>query len=116
MTDLQKHNQGLSLPDDMLLVKVPDNLYQQWYSFAQHWLAQGTPIHVRQADMYALLCEWLRNDHPGYSMVTFEDLSADEAAVLARKTGKPITWGMYVLLQKGGSMSPISITDKLLEL
>lgn len=115
--DLQKHNQSdLSLPDDTLLVKVPMDLYQKWYDFAIHWNRMDTPIYERQESMYNLLMEWVRDEYLGYGVIAFEDLSDEEAQRISRKINRTITWGMYVLLQKGGSMQPISITDKLLEL
>lgn len=114
--DLQKFNQSLELPEGTLLVKIPMDTYQAWYGFASHWVQMDTPIQERMEDMYALLMEWTRNEYPGYGVIAFEDLSDKEAQRIASKTGKPITWGMYVLLQKGGSMLPISLTDKLLGL
>lgn len=114
--DLQKHNQGLSLPDDMLLVKVPEAVYQFWWDTALDLLTHKTSVEQRQKAIFGLLTKWVQKTYPDYGIVNFQDYSIDEAYEISKKTSKPITWGMYLLLQIGGSMSPISITDKLLEL
>jgi|ERR1044072_1816204 hypothetical protein len=115
MTDLQKPNQGLIPgPPGTLLVKVPNEFYQQWYALAQKWNMIHKPIHERQEEMYTIIMEWVSNYYPSYGMVAFEDLREDEAIAVSKKAGRTITWGMYILLQIGGSMQPISITDKLL--
>jgi hypothetical protein len=116
MNDLQKHNQGLIQSEGTLLVKVPDDLYQQWWEFAVHWNMAKTPIPERQEMLLSLMSEWVRNDYPGYGIIGFQDLTATEAMAISKKINQNITWGMYILLQIGGSMQPISITDKLLEL
>lgn len=114
MDNLQKQDQGLIQPEGTLLVKVSDEFYQTWWSIAYQWNCNNKPVHERQEEMYALLCEWARNLYPEYGIVAFQDLDAYEADKISQRTGKTITWGMYVLLQIGGSMQPVSITDKLL--
>lgn len=112
--DLQKHNQELTQPDGTLLVKVPEAIYEHWWDTAYEMLTHNTTVEDRQKKIYSLLIKWVEKYHPRYGIVAFQDFSKVEALQLSRKSGKNITWGMYVLLQIGGSMQPISITDKLL--
>lgn len=113
--DLQKHNQELTQSNGTLLVKVSDEFYQKWWELAYQWNCNGKPIQERQEEMYALLCEWARNLYPEYGIVAFQDLNEDEARKISYRTGKLITWGMYVLLQIGGSMQPMDIHQLLTE-
>lgn len=113
--DLQKHNQGIIKPDDTLLIKVPEAVYQHWYETAFDMLIHKTSLEQRQKKIFSLLTYWVEKTYPGYGIVNFQDYSKSEADELSRRSGKTITWGMYVLLQIGSSTQPISITNKLLE-
>lgn len=115
--DLQKHNpQGLIPLEDTLLVKIPEIIYQEWYSQAHSMNFAWMSIEQRQRVMFDNLRRWALLNYPSYGIVAFEDYSNQEAEEVSRKIGRTITWGMYVLLQIGGSMQPVSITDKLLEI
>ncbi len=113
--DLQKHNQGLIQPGDTLLVKIPYIVYESWCETAIQLLSHKVALADRQRKIFSLLTKWVEENYPGYGIVNFQDYSNHEALELSRRSGKHIEWGMYVLLQIGGSMQPISITDKLLK-
>jgi hypothetical protein len=113
--DLQKHNQGLIQQPDTILVKVPEPLYQIWYDMILGMIQLGKPLHIRQKKIFERLQLWVQEKYPQYGIVAFQDLNGKEAGQLSVKTGHPITWGMYVLLQIGGSMQPHSITALLEE-
>lgn len=120
--DLQKHDPGdliklegeLIRTPDMILVKVPEYIYQVWCEIACG-MSRST-IAERQQKILKEVTEWTTRKYPEYEIANFQDYSSAEAHEISKKLGKIITWGMYILLQKGGSMQPISITDKLLEL
>jgi hypothetical protein len=113
--DLQKSNQELITgPPDTLLVKVPEPVYEFWWDTAYEMMTHRASVADRQKKIFSLLQKWVEKDYPSYGIVAFQDYSKVEALQLSRSSGKTITWGMYVLLQIGGSMQPISITDKLL--
>jgi hypothetical protein len=114
MTDLQKPNQELITPPDTLLVKVSEPVYQMWYETVQTMNQRRASTAEKQQEIFKKLMEWAEYKYPGYGVVNFQDYNNLEAAEMSRKCGRTITWGMYVLLQIGGSMQPISITDKLL--
>lgn len=115
MTDLLKSNQELITgPPDTILVKVPDPVYEFWWDTAYDLMRNSAPVEERQKRIFSLLQKWVEKDYPSYGIVAFEDYNRADAYILSRKVGRTIAWGMYVLLQIGGSMQPISITDKLL--
>lgn len=113
--DLQKLNQSLEGRPDILLIKVPEPLYQIWYDMVLGMIQLGKPLHERQKKIFDRLQLWVQEKYPQYGIVAFQDLSGKEADQLSAKTGHPIAWGMYVLLQIGGSMQPYSITALLEE-
>lgn len=111
--DLQKHNQGLIQLPDTILVKVPQPLYQIWCDIVIGMARSSTS--ERQKRIFKELTDWVTRKYPAYGIVAFQDYSSREALALSKQTGQFITWGMYVLLQVGGSMQPYSITTLLEE-
>lgn len=110
-----RHNQQLIQRPDTLLIKVPEPLYQIWWDIALGMAQMDTPIEKRQEVLFKELTDWVQQKYPDYGIVSFEDLSREDARKVSAKTGHPITWGMYVLLQIGGSMQPVNIHQLLEE-
>lgn len=105
----------LSENDNQLLIKVPDPVYQIWYDSAYGMAAQGCSVEYRQKNLFKQLQEWIAYKYPGYGIVAFDDFNAKDAKKIQERTGYPVTWGMYVLLERGSSMQQVNLIDKLLE-
>lgn len=113
--DLQKHGQEILKIEDMILVKIHDHIYSSWWDLVYEMLSFRARTEAKQKVIFEKLIDWVESYYPGHTIAAFEDLSRDEASVVSRKIGKEITWGMYVLLQKGGKqLPPVSLTNKLL--
>lgn len=112
--DLQKFNQSLEVSQGQKLIKVPEAVYEIWYDIALGLAQQNATIAYRQKRLFEEITKWVEQKYPGYGMVNFADFSSKEAALMSLKIGKPVTWGMYILLEPGVSMEPYSPLVKLL--
>jgi len=105
--------QEITGTNDFKVVKVPEVVYQIFYDYAQQ---RHNALWQRQEKIYKELCVWVDEAHPGWGIQNFIDLSNDDVSKINAKhinnalTGplelmnKPqvlLSWGMYVLLQRG---------------
>jgi hypothetical protein len=105
---LQKQQSGgLEHQPDVFIVRVNDYLYKVWSDIALAHLRAQLPLRERQTKMFTEIRKWSDVKYPGYGMVAFEDYSSYEAKELSRRLDKDIKWGMYIMFQKNGSMTPV---------
>lgn len=96
---------------ERILVKVPEPMYQVFWDLT---LMNENKDYVKKC-IIRDLNEWVNDNYPGYGIAAFSDYNSEEAKAIADKTGYPITWGMYLVLEIGASMTPHSVSDELLQ-
>lgn len=83
---------------DFKVVKVIEPVYQIMYEIAYHTIS----LAAKQAKVYKYLIDFIDEHYPGWGIQNFLDLSSKEALDIGGRSGNySITWGMYVLLQRG---------------
>ena len=102
------HNSPNSKAD--ILIRVPQIMYQNFFDMA---MVEPNKEWTKQ-QILSQLKEWVAEKYSGYGIAAFQDYSIVEAHEVAKKTGYPIIWGMWLLLQPGADIVPVDMEQKLL--
>jgi len=99
---------GVMVNNPRILYKVPQVAYQAYFDMA---MMDGTEDkYDTKAKIFTDLKEMIADKFPSYGIIAFSDYSRDEADRIAARTGYPITWGMYLVLEVGGQMESFGST------
>lgn len=94
----------------VMVVKVPTVVYQACADTAIH-----NDLEWKQRNILRILKNWAEERYPGYGITDFLDMNLKEVELLRSRINLPFTWGMYLVLQLGATITKVTTFQDIIQ-